>query len=1615
MSTSLDIAVIGLAGVYPGARDAATFWQNICAKVDAVTDADPDWVGPYFEAGTQADDRIYTTKGGFLRELAQVDPIEVGLMPSVAAASDPDHLITLKVARQALDDAGYLKRKFDGSRTGVVIARGTYGNRGLASMLSRGFFMDQMMDVVRQLRPDFSASDIRELQSDLKKQLPPYGGDAVGVLTPNVIASLVANRLDLMGPAYIVDAACASGLIAVDNAARELASGRCDMMLVGATHVQTPPQLFIQFCQISALSRDRIRPFQKGSEGTLLGEGCGVLVLKRLADAERDNDRIYAVIKGIGTASDGKAKGLLAPRPEGEVLALRRAYESSGIDPLTVDLIEAHGTGTSVGDKTEIESLSKIFGARGNRPQIAISAVKSMIGHCLPGTGAASMIKTALALHHKVLPPMLCDEPDPDLNFERTPFYINNQTRPWVHGAATPRRAGVNAFGFGGINAHVILEEYTPPENKASVSVPVYKPPRSSEVFLLSAETHAQLVALVRAAVAHLKSPNPPTLEELCYSAASAGAGIAHRLAVTAESEAELLKKLEQTLEKLSAPGAKPFKTRGGVWYGAGPAAGKLCILFPGEGSQYPGMLDDVCVHFPQVRDWFDFIEENALARGARSRAEALFPAPTGLTEDQRKHLESALYDMDMAAESVFAASLGLQGLFDDLGLHADAMLGHSTGENTALTACRVRRYEQREEVAEAVQAINAIYRKLESEGRIVHGSLLTVGGLTPQLRKQVLASSGVMQLAMDNCPNQIVLFGPSANAARLKALLTAEGAICQELPFGRAYHTPLFKPLADAFREYFRRLDFGPGRVPLYSARSCAPFPQDSDGIRELTAQQWENPVRFTETVQRLYADGFRLFLEVGPSANLTSFVGDTLRVHDDVLAVSANSRRKPGLSHLHQTLAQLFAAGARFEPKRLYGHRDIAAFDLLSDPRPTKKAANKSALSMPGVTLPEKWKRPLPVAAQGPASIAAPGAVAPAVAPAAASSDPRMTALQTHFTLMQEFLDSQARVLGLTSGNVGTVTSPMAVPVAAAPTPDAERYPLLGPVVESTVERLVMERTYDLETDLVIRDHCIGGVPSERDASLLAIPVIPFTFSMEIIAEAAHKLIAREDLVVSCVENARGSRWLSFDVGIVKLRIVAERVQAPAAEPHVACRLFRLDQGGPPGGLLVFEGQVVLTSAYPAPAAAAPWSSDDANQPIRTPDDRLYKNGMFHGPRLHGCRHFRRWGQNSIEVDAVVLPTHDYFSFTQTPRFQFDPALLDAAGQIACYWLDEAHQGGINCFPFRVAKLRIFGPPPAAGTPILVRGDIRISGETTLAARWDMIGPDGQALMVAEGWDDRLFRVDDRYYKFRVNPPQTFMSEPWLDGQLPPGFFARRMQPFTPDLLNEGGGLWGRGLAHMMLSRAERVQFYALPANGPRREEWLMGRAAAKEAARDWFRYKYQVALASADIEIQNDAHGRPRIHCAALERQPMPSVSISHSALWAVAVVTDPGLAVGLDYQRLERMPGEDLITGGFGDEERRFIDAAQAGERHLLATALWCAKEAAAKAAGRGFEGKPLEWVIIASSLDPRTVSFGSARVRHGTREYDVAIQFEGRSAISALCLTPAADGLTVAST
>ncbi|MET0235087.1 MAG: beta-ketoacyl synthase N-terminal-like domain-containing protein [Kibdelosporangium sp.] len=471
----VDVAIVGLGALFPGAGDAPTFWHNIAGSVDAIGTIPADrWDQDlyYDPAGSPASDRFYCRRGGFLDDLAIFDPTRFGIMPSAVAGAEPDQLLALGVAAEAIADAGGEQALPDRAKVGVVVGRGGYLTPGCARLDQR-VQVNQLVSVIHDLVPGV---DQAVLRAALRQRLGPDQPEASIGLVPNLAASRIANRFDLLGPAYTVDAACASGLVAVEHAVRELISGRCDAMLAGAVHVTHHPTLWSVFTQLRALSpREQIRPFDQSADGTLLSEGVGMVLLKRARDAVANGDRIYAVIRGVGTASDGRSTSMMTPNPEGQLLAVQRAWHEAGLEPGdALGLIEAHGTATPAGDAAELATMINAFGATG--APVGIGTVKSMIGHAMPAAGMAGLIKAALAVHHGVLPPTLHIE-EPHQALDGTRFAPVREPQDW----AGLRRAGVNAFGFGGINAHVVLEQ-----DHGSVAV---APDPLAPVLLLSADS----------------------------------------------------------------------------------------------------------------------------------------------------------------------------------------------------------------------------------------------------------------------------------------------------------------------------------------------------------------------------------------------------------------------------------------------------------------------------------------------------------------------------------------------------------------------------------------------------------------------------------------------------------------------------------------------------------------------------------------------------------------------------------------------------------------------------------------------------------------------------------------------------------------------------------------------------------------------------------------------------------------------------------------------------------------------------------------------------------------------------------------------------------------------
>ncbi len=847
-------------------------------------------------------------------------------------------------------------------------------------------------------------------------------------LVSNVAVGRIANRLDLQGPSYLIDAACSSSLIAMDLAMKELRNGQSRMMLAGGVQASMPPQVYMLFCKLNALSRSDVRPFDKNADGTVLSEGVGFLVLKRLVDAESDGDRIYAVLKAVGVASDGRGQGLLTPRLEGETLAIQRAYEQCGIDPASVELIEAHGTGIPLGDQTEIAALLNVFGEGPMVPRHALGSVKSMIGHCIPAAGVASLIKTVLALYYKILPPTLCEQVDGNLKLENSPFYVNNATRPWVHPVGgTPRRAGINGFGFGGINSHVVLEEYPTPLNE---QLSGYSWP--TEMIVLSADSPAEL-AQCATETAKLLAREPGQALESLALALSKRESKKCRLAIVASGFDDLREKLEATSAKILQGKRLRIQTRGGIYCDLDEETritGKTAFVFPGQGSQYVNMLGDLYMAFPEFRRQFDVSDTAYDGVWKHRSSQFIFPPPTCLGSDLKSALERDYFSIDVATETVFSAGLAMYQLLSSFGLSCDIMLGHSTGEYTALVAGGAVTGSGAEEY-ELRAKLNRIYRNVNTAESVPRGSLLTVGAVEPDvLEAEIARYGGRVLVTIDNCPHQKILFGPANDIDELARTLRTLGGICQLLPFNYAYHTPLLEPMRETLLRYYQELPISAPTKRLFSCSSLSDFPSDPEAIHQTATLQWYRPVRFREAIEHLYEnEGVRVFVEVGPSSYLTAFIEDTLRKRA-FLAVASNDRIRPGLEQLQRMLGRLWCQGFEIDFSPLYRYRRIEPFDFSDGGgnRARSSRTNKVLnLNMPNMILPDDLARELREKAKfadtGQNQEAITSTLPQYKAPRGSVTAPRDSAAEAliaHEQLMQEFLASQQRCIeALLGGN--------------------------------------------------------------------------------------------------------------------------------------------------------------------------------------------------------------------------------------------------------------------------------------------------------------------------------------------------------------------------------------------------------------------------------------------------------------------------------------------------------------------------------------------------------------------------------------------------------------------
>ncbi|WP_026309806.1 type I polyketide synthase [Niabella aurantiaca] len=564
-----DIAIIGMSCIFPGAADPAAFWQNILDKKDAIQTVPAERLDPlYFDTATAGADRFYCSRGGFIPGVV-FDPVRFGILPLAVEGMEPDQLLTLDLACKALEDAGALGNKEALEHTGIIIGKGNYAGPGATRAIEIVRTGEQIAEVLRHALPSLPETAIEKVKKEYQERKGRFSADTAMGLIPNLAASLVANRLNLGGAAYTVDAACASSLLAVDQAIREIHSGRCALMIAGGVHVAQNAAFWSIFNQLGALSRtQQIRPFDQDADGLLIGEGCGFVVLKKMSAAVQDGNRIYAVIKGVGVSSDGSGTSVMSPAVKGQVKAIRQAWANAGIDPADVGYIEAHGTGTPLGDKTELETLRSVFGSAHTELRAGIGTVKSNIGHAMPAAGIAGLIKTALALYHDVLPPTLhCARPLPQMAATR--FRAVTAPCSWSGSGLKPY-AGVNAFGFGGINAHVVLEGYAPQQRAEAGSF-------AGDAVLLLARNSKELL-----------------IKALAGRDARTGEGN-YRIALFDPSP----ERIEKAIKIVGRD--KPWRNRQDIWFTNGPLLSgdaKLAFVFPGLDGLAGGEVESVAAYF---------------------------------------------------------------------------------------------------------------------------------------------------------------------------------------------------------------------------------------------------------------------------------------------------------------------------------------------------------------------------------------------------------------------------------------------------------------------------------------------------------------------------------------------------------------------------------------------------------------------------------------------------------------------------------------------------------------------------------------------------------------------------------------------------------------------------------------------------------------------------------------------------------------------------------------------------------------------------------------------------------------------------------------------------------
>ncbi|WP_433259931.1 SDR family NAD(P)-dependent oxidoreductase [Actinosynnema sp. CS-041913] len=919
------IAIVGMGLRYPDADSPDELWENVLAGRRAFRRLPDERMNhaDYFSPDPAAPDRFYSAKAAVLRDF-EFDRVRHKVAGSTYRATDLTHWLALDVASQALADAGFPDGAgLPGPRTSVVIGNSLTGEFTRANLMRlRWPYVRRTVAAALAAKgwgEEETGAFLRELEVQYKAPFPPIDEDSLAGGLSNTIAGRICNHYDFGGGGYTVDGACSSSLLAVATAARQLVEGDVDAVLAGGVDLSIDPFEVIGFAKTGALATGEMKVYDQGSNGFWPGEGAGVLVLVREEDAIARGARIYASITGWGVSSDGKG-GITRPEAHGHRLAIARAYERAGYGVETVSYFEGHGTGTAIGDATEIAALSAARReADPSAPPAALSTVKGNFGHTKAAAGVAGLIKATLSVHHQVIPPATGHfDPHPLLSGESPALRVPREASLWPDGGRV--RAGVSAMGFGGINTHIAIEQAPGRERRDSLppkAVSMVAGRQDAELLMLDGGDAAELRDRVQRVADLVPRLSYAELADLAAALATELAGRRFRAALVVTGPEDAHRKLTRVLDALDAGQPALFNAEDGVFLDRRTAAPRIAFLFPGQGSGRGGVS--------AVRRRFAVADHTF--RGA--------DVPT----------EGDQVATEVAQPRIVAGSLASSRLLDSLGIRADVAVGHSLGELTALSWGGAMG---------GAQLLRLAATRGEIMARASRGGGTMAGLAAGPERTRRLAKGEPVVVAGYNGPEQTVISGPEDAVRRVCDKAAADGVPATRINVSHAFHSPLVRPAADAMVERLAELHFGRLTRTVVSTVTGDVLTPDAD-LRMLLRDQVLWPVRFHEAAAKAVGDA-DLAVEVGPGRVLAGLVRQ-IAPDRPVVSVDFDS---PSLAGLLGTIGAAYALGAPVDTTALFSDRVVrplpldGGFTFLASPCETAPASDAGLVTLTEPTAP-------------------------------------------------------------------------------------------------------------------------------------------------------------------------------------------------------------------------------------------------------------------------------------------------------------------------------------------------------------------------------------------------------------------------------------------------------------------------------------------------------------------------------------------------------------------------------------------------------------------------------------------------------------------------------------